>query len=122
MEDPKMRKQDIKPFAWGMAVGAIVLLIVVFSAGWVVTSGSAEAQAKQVATQAVMDRLAPISIAQFLADPNREAGVREMKAMQSWKRGEYVMAQGWAKMPGEKESDSSVAAECARRIAEINKM
>jgi hypothetical protein len=122
MEDPKMRKQDIKPFAWGMAVGAVALLIVIFSAGWVVTSGSAEAQAKQVASQAVIDRLAPISMAQFQADPNREAGVSEMKALQSWKRSEYVMGKGWAKMPGEKESDSSVAAECAKRIAEINKM
>ena len=122
MEDYKMRKQDIKPFAWGMAVGAVALLIVIFSAGWVVTSGSAEAKAKQVASQAVMDRLAPISIAQFQADPNREAGVIEMKAMQPWKRGDYVMTKGWAKMPGEKESDSSVAAECAKRIGELNKM
>jgi hypothetical protein len=122
MEDPKMRKQDIKPFAWGMVVGSIVLLIVIFSAGWVVTSVSAEAQAKKIAAEAVIDRLAPISVAQYQADPNREARVKEMKAMDSWKRSEYVMAQGWAKMPGEKESDSGVAAECARLIEKINNM
>ena len=44
-----MRKEDIKPFAWGMGVGAIVLLIVIFAAGWVVTSGSAKAEAKVMA-------------------------------------------------------------------------
>ena len=37
----KMKKEYIKPFTWGMAVGMVVLLIVIFSAGWVVTSGSA---------------------------------------------------------------------------------
>ena len=66
-----MKREQIKPFAWGMAVGAVVLLIVVFSAGWVVTSGSAQLKAKAMATDAVMDRLAPISIAQFMEDHAR---------------------------------------------------
>jgi len=117
-----MRKQDIKPFMWGMAAGAIALLIVVFSAGWVVTSGSAKAQATTTAANAVIDRLAPISIEQFMQDPNKEAKVKEMKALDSWKRSDFVMAQGWAKMPGEKESDSQVARECARMIEKMNKM
>ncbi len=37
-----MKKEMIKPFVWGIVVGVIVLLIVIFSAGWVVTSGSAQ--------------------------------------------------------------------------------
>ena len=114
-----MKKDQIKPFAWGMAVGAIVLLIVVFSAGWVVTSGSAQLKAKTMATDAVIDRLAPISIAQFMEDPNREARLKELKELEYWKRVEYVQKQGWATMPGEKESDSTVAAECARRLVEL---
>ena len=52
-----MKKEYIKPFAWGMGVGAVVLLIVIFSAGWVVTSNSAKAEAKVMATEAVMNRL-----------------------------------------------------------------
>jgi len=52
-----MKKEYIRPFLWGGAVGAIVLLIVIFSAGWVVTSGSAEMKAKQMVTSAVMNRL-----------------------------------------------------------------
>ena len=114
-----MRKQDIKPFVWGVAVGSIVLLIVIFSAGWVVTSGSAQAQAREIAGDAVLDRLAPISIAQFMEDPNREVRLKEMKALDSWKRGDFVKAQGWARMPGEKESDSRVAVECARRLGDL---
>jgi len=114
-----MRKEYIKPFVWGMVVGAIVLLIVIFSTGWVVTSGSAQAKAEEMAKQAVVDRLAPICVAQFQQDPNREERLKELKELDSWKRGDYVKEQGWATMPGEKEPDSKVAEECARRLMEL---
>jgi hypothetical protein len=117
-----MKKEDIKPFAWGMAVGAIVLLIVVFSAGWVVTSGSAKAEAKVMASNAVMNRLAPIAVAQFMLDPNKEDRLKELKKLESWganNRSDYVQKQGWATMPGEKQADSGLADECARRLVEL---
>jgi len=117
-----MKKQDIKPFFWGMGVGAIVLLIVIFSAGWVVTSNSAKAEAKSVAADAVMDRLAPIAIAQFMQDPNRENRLKEMKKLDSWgenNRSDYVQKQGWATMPGDKEPDRHVADEVARRLMDL---
>jgi hypothetical protein len=114
-----MKKDQIKPFLWGVAVGAVVLLIVSFSAGWVVTSGSAQLKAKTMSTDAVIDRLAPMSISQFMNDPNREARLKELKELDYWKRGEYVQKQGWATMPGEKEADSTVAAECAKRLVEL---
>jgi len=115
----KMKKEYIKPFAWGMAVGAVVLLIVIFSAGWVMTSNSAKAMAQEISEKAVLDRLAPISVAQFLQDPNRKERLKELKEIDSWKRGEYVQKQGWAIMPGEKESDWNVANECANRIVDL---
>ena len=117
-----MKKQDIKPFVWGMAVGAIVLLIVVFSAGWVVTSGSAKAEAKAIATDAVMNRLATIAVAQFMQDPNKEKLLKEMKELKSWganNRSDYVQKQGWATMPGEKEPDGRIADEVARRLMDL---
>jgi len=114
-----MKKQEIKPFAWGIGVGMVVLMIVAFSAGWVVTSGTADAQAKKISTNAVLDRLVPISVAQFMKDPNRAERLSEMKAADYWKRGEFVQKQGWATMPGEKAPDSGVADECARRLAEL---
>ena len=117
-----MKRQDIKPFFWGMGVGAIVLLIVIFSAGWVVTSGSAEAEAKAMATEAVMNRLAPIAVAQFMQDPDKEARLKEMKELKSWganNRSDYVQKQGWATMPGEKEPDGQVADEVARRLVDL---
>jgi hypothetical protein len=80
-----------------MAAGAIVLLIVIFSAGWVVTSGSAKAEARLMAGQAVLDRLAPIAIAQFMQDPNKEERLKELKKLDSYgmnNRTDYVKKQG----------------------------
>jgi hypothetical protein len=116
-----MKKQDIKPFTWGMAVGAIGLLIVIFSAGWVVTSNSAQASAEEMATNAVLERLAPISVTQFMQDPNKIEKLKELKDLEYWKRREFVEKQGWATMPGEKEPDSQVADECVRRIMALEK-
>jgi hypothetical protein len=114
-----MKKQGIRPFAGGLGIGAIVLLIVVFSTGWVVTSGSAQLKAKALAATAVMNRLAPISVAQFMLDPDKEERLDELKELEASKRGEYVEKQGWATMPGEKNPDSMVAAECARRLVAL---
>ena len=117
-----MKREQIKPFVWGMAVGMIVLLIVVFSAGWVVTSGTAKAEAKVMASNAVMNRLAPIAVAQFMQDPNKEARLNELKKLESWganNRSDYVQEKGWATMPGEKKPDSEVADEVARRLMDL---
>ena len=109
-----MTKEVIKPFVWGIVVGAIVLLIVIFSAGWVVTNGKAE----QMANQAVVDKLASICVAQFLQDPNKEERLKELKATDFWQRDSYVEKGGWATMPGEDSPDSTVAEECAKRLSE----
>ena len=116
-----MRKEDIKPVLLGMGIGAIVLLIVIFSAGWVTTSGSAQNKAEEMAEEAVVDRLAPICVVQFLQDPEKDKKLKELKDTSSWQRGDYVIKQGWATMPGEKEPDSKVADECARRLVELEK-
>lgn len=114
-----MKQREMKLFAWGMAVGMVVLLIVIFSAGWVVTSNSAKAMAYQISTNAVVDRLTPISVAQFMADPNREERLKDMKALDPWKRGDFVKEQGWATMPGEETPDWQVANECAKRLVDL---
>jgi hypothetical protein len=117
-----MKKQDIKPFLWGSVVGSIVLLIVIFSAGWVVTSSSAKVMALEISTNAVLDRLAPIAIAQFMQDPNKEMRLTEMKKLESWgenSRSKYVQKQGWATMPGETDPDGQVADEVAKRLMDL---
>lgn len=108
-------KKELKPFVWGMVAGAIALLIVVFSAGWVVTISSAQEMAKK----AVVEHLTPICVAQFLQDPNKDERLKELKEQSSWLRGDYVKEAGWATMPRSESPDQRVADECAERIVEL---
>ena len=117
-------KEKVKIGVWSAIGGAIVLLIVIFSAGWVVTSGSAQAKAEEMAENAVVDRLAPICVAQFQQDPNKEERLKELKKRDSWgkdNRRDLVKELGWATMPGEKEPDSKVTLECVNRLVELEK-
>ncbi|MBI4182501.1 MAG: hypothetical protein HY521_00720 [Proteobacteria bacterium] len=116
-----MKKEEIRPFIWGAVVGAIGLPIVMFSAGWVVTSGSARDSASQMTARAVVDSLAPICVAQFPQDANRERWLKELKTIDSWKRGDFVKDKGWATMPGSTSANGDIADECARRISLIEK-
>ena len=85
------------------------------------TSGSAQTKAEQIAEDAVIDRLAPICVVQFEQDPEKDQKLKELKEMSSYQRGDYVKKQGWATIPGEKEPDSKVADECAKRLVELEK-
>jgi hypothetical protein len=77
--------------------------------------------AEEMAEKAVVDRLAPICVEQFNQDPDKDKKLKELKEKSSYDRGEYVEKQGWATMLGEKEPDSKVADECAKRIVELEK-
>ena len=75
-----------------------------------------------MAADAVMNRLAPIAVAQFMQDPNKEDRLKELKKLNSWgenNKSDYVQKQGWATMPGEKEPDGQVADEVARRLTDL---
>ena len=91
-----------------------------FSTGWVVTSSTAKETEKKVSEQAVIDRLATISVAQFQKDPKKVDRLKELKEADSWKRSEYVEKIGWATMPGEKKPDKGVASECVDRLMKLN--
>jgi len=108
---------DAKKFAWGCVAGAIVILIVVFSTGWMVTSKTAEKQAEQKATKAVEKRLADICVYQFRKTENLDKKLKKMEDMKySWDRAEYIKKHGWSTMPGEKSPSPGVADNCAKQL------
>jgi len=112
-------KENIKPLVWGIVVGAIVLLIVIFWTGWVVTSTTAEDKGKQMAKETVLENLVPICVAQYLKDPNKVERFAEMKEKSYWQRDDYVEESGWSNMPGSESSVRGVADKCAKKIIEI---
>ncbi|MGD8523117.1 MAG: hypothetical protein PVF56_18360 [Desulfobacterales bacterium] len=115
----KVDKEKIKVGVWGAIGGAILTIIIGFSLGGWVLSGTAYSMAEEMAEDAVVDRLVPICVAQFDRDPERDKKLQELKEKSSWERDKYVEEQGWATMPYEKEPDSKVAKKCTEQIMQI---
>ena len=111
-----MKRQSITPFVFGMGVGALVLMIVGFSANWVVTAGAAQEEAERMAQKAVVEKLVPICVAQFEQDPNKAEDLKNLKAHSTWARGELIEEQGWATMPGSESANIDILDECAEKI------
>ena len=113
----------VKPAGWGGILGAVIVLIISFSAGWVVTSGTAEEQAERRAEQAVIGALTPVCVAQFkkLAEEEETTHLAALEKERSWEQGDYIEKQGWATMPGSKEPNVRVADACAEELLKFAK-
>jgi len=118
--DAQMDWSSIKPKLWSAAGGAVVLAVIGFTwGGW--TAGSkARSMAAEAAEIAVIARLAPICVSQYGQDPNKQQKLKDMKAIDSWNRGDYVGKQGWSTMLGEKAPDSQVSRKCAELLSEMS--
>jgi hypothetical protein len=114
-----VNKEMIKPMVQGIVIGAIVVVIVMFWTGWVVTSGAAAANSEEMAKQAVVENLGPICVEQYLQDPNKLERFAELKKKSSYQRDDYVNEIGWATMPGAESPVRGVADACAKRIIEL---
>lgn len=113
----------VKPAFWGATGGAILIAVVGFSTGWVVTSGSAKSTAERQVDSAVISALTPICVAQFKSEPQAEQ-TTHLAALQkenSWERSDYVEKQGWATMPGSNKSNDVVAEACTSELLKIGK-
>jgi len=111
---------DMEKIKFGLlsaAGGAIVLAVIGFNWGGWVTTGSAEAMAKETAASAVAERLGSICVAQFNGDSEKGQKLKEMKEKDTWDKGRYIEKQSWAIMPGEDKPDSRVADACAKQLA-----
>lgn len=97
---------------WACLAAVILTIVVGFAWGGWVTGGSSLAAGVAVGKDAVIQRLAPICVAQFNQDPDKATKLAELTALTTYKQAQYVQDQGWATMPGEEKPDSKVAAAC----------
>jgi len=102
-----------------LAVVAATMLVGFTWGGWV-TGGTAQKAATTLANDAVVQRLTAICVAQFQQDSAKETKLVELKAITSYRQSEYVKEQGWASMPGDEQSDTKVAAACAKLLVQLN--
>jgi alpha/beta superfamily hydrolase len=101
---------------WSCVASAVVTMIIGFSWGGWVTGSTARSMATVNGEDAVVKRLAPICVVRFTQDPSKDLKLKEVKATDTWQRGDYVKKQGWATMPGEQEPDGKVADECVKLL------
>ena len=106
----------VKLGSWSALGGAIVLAYGGFNFGGWLTGGGAAAMAKEVAADAVAERLGSICVAQFNHDSDKGSKVVEMKDKDTWDKARYIEKQSWAIMPGEDKPDSKVADSCAKLL------
>jgi hypothetical protein len=105
---------------WACVVCVVLTMIIGFAWGGWVTGGTAQNMAEEKAENAVVNRLAPICVAQFNQDPEKDQKFKELEAASAYQRGDYIEKQGWATMPGEEKPDSKVADECAKLLMQIS--
>ena len=91
---------QLKPTFWGAVGGAIALALIGFTWGGWVTAGTAEAQAKQRASAAMVAALAPICVDNFRRGSDAAAQQIELRKVYSWHWGSFIEKRGWATMPG----------------------
>lgn len=111
-----MTKENLKTFLQGAAVGAVVLAVGALWGGLAMTKGSAMTLARAEAAAAVVDHLAPICAAQFARTADTKQMRKDLAAEQSWNRGDFVKAKGWATMPGSDTPNDDIARACADLI------
>jgi len=116
------KAKQTKSATFWIAVGAIIITLYLgFSRGGWMLGSSAQTMADRAAVDAVVERLAPICVAQFNQDPPNVQKLAELQVLTtSTQRTTYVKDQGWATMPGEAAPDNRVATECARQLMLID--
>ena len=107
----------LKPGLYGAACGAVALAAIGFSWGGWVTGGAARTMAADQSKAEVVTALSLICVDQSKRDPQLAERVAAIKTASSWNRGDLVMKNGWATMPGTAEGNSQVARDCADKIA-----
>ena len=105
---------------WSWVASIVLTMIIGFAWGGWVTGRTARTIAKDLAEDAVVDRLAPICVTQFNQDPAKAAKLAELKETSSYQRRTFVQDQGWATMPGEEGPNRQVAEECVKLLMLIN--
>lgn len=98
-------------------IGSIILTVVIgFAWGGWMTANAAQDAANVMAKDAVIQRLAPICVEQFNADPDKAQKLDELAGMTASSGTKYVQEQGWATIFGEEKPDRKVADACSKLL------
>ena len=101
----------------GIAIGAVVSMVIGFSWGGWVTGGTADKIADERANTAVLAALTPICVEKFLQNSDAKANLAVLQKISSnWEQGQYVEKGGWATRPGASSPDYLLGRACADKL------
>lgn len=104
----------VKPTAWGAIGGAIAAMVIGFSWGGWVTSGTVGQMETASAEVAVVQAFTPLCVAKAEEQPEKLAPLKEESR---WKRDNFVVEAGWVDNVSEKYR-GEVARACAASLVE----
>jgi hypothetical protein len=119
-ESFRERWQTMRPsktlYFWSLVATVALTMFIGFNWGGWMTASAAQEMANDSSENAVIQALAPICVAQFNMDPERDQHLIDLQEASSYQRDNYIKEQLWATMPGAEESINGVARECARLL------
>lgn len=107
----------LKPGLWGAAGGAVLMAIVGFQYLDWTTKASAEKQAQEAASSAVVSALVPFCVIKAKADPDAATMTKFQAEQSSYSRGDIVLKAGWASLDGTASGNDRLARACADKLA-----
>jgi hypothetical protein len=109
-----------KPAFWGVAVGAVGIMILGFSWGGWVLGSTAEQMAKARSDEAVTAVLVPICVEKFMGQADAAGKLAEFQKSASWLHSQLIAKGGWATVAGNTEPNTAVARVCAQQLVNRN--
>jgi hypothetical protein len=101
---------------WILAAGVAATIITGFGfAGWV-SADKAAWMAREAADSARLELAVKVCVDEFVHDAGAKERLAKLRSMAFYRRSNVVATAGYATMPGEKEADTAVAAQCAAAL------
>lgn len=107
-------EESVKPAFWGLVCGGIATMVIGFSWGGWITTGTAGQMEKASATAAVIQEFTPLCVAK--AEPQLEK-LAALKDLSSWKHDDFVTEAGWVDNVSD-QYRADVAGVCASTLIE----
>ncbi|MCC7271958.1 MAG: hypothetical protein IT561_04765 [Alphaproteobacteria bacterium] len=107
----------LKPGIYGAIGGAAAAMILGFSWGGWVTGGTVRQLVSDGSDAALVNALIPVCVDISRRDPQGAERLAQLKGSSSYGRGDLVIKNGWATVPGTSDPNRRVANACADRLA-----
>jgi hypothetical protein len=120
----QQRWADLQPsktmLFWSCAGSVVVALVVGFTWGGWVTGGTARDMAETAGDDSRYELASVICVEKFLAAPDAQDQLAELKAIDSsYRQRQFIEAGGWAVMPNKDEAARQSADLCAKVLANL---